>query len=97
MKNILDKIKLGLLWVFCTNIGRLLLLFVLVPFFGYLSSVTVNLDLSAALNDASMVCAGILLLYVLVFIVFAWIINPIKDYRAMKQAQKDAKNNTTNP
>lgn len=92
MKNILNKILTGLKYVVLTNLGRIITLMLLAPLFDYLSQNASNDTVGQVFYIAFLVCVGALLLYTLVFIVFAWIINPIRDYRENKKIREEWKN-----
>ena len=89
MKNILSKITTALKYVVFTHLGRLITLMLLAPLFNYLSDVAKSDTTGYVFYIAFLVCVGALLLYALVFIVFAWIINPIREYRETKKIREE--------
>ena len=95
MNKILNILKKTAQFIFLTNIGRILLLFALAPTFLFLSEAVASATLSVVLYYAFMACIGALLVYTVVFIVFAWIINPIREYKSNKKLQEELKNKQT--
>jgi len=85
MKNLLTKCKNALNFLFLTHIGRIITLILLAPTFNYISNEVASDSVSVFFYYAAMVCFGLLLVYGLVFIAFAWVINPIREYRNNKK------------
>lgn len=92
MKKILSKILFGLKYIVLTHIGRIVTLMLLAPLFNYLSDIAANDTTGYVFYIAFLVCVGALLLYTLVFIAFAWVINPIREYKENKKIKEEWKN-----
>lgn len=85
MKNILK-------WLFLTNVGRLLLLFILTPLFYYLSETITYITISNIFFYLSCLTLLILCIFVLIIIIYAWIINPLRERKETKRIQEELKN-----
>ncbi len=92
MKKILSKILFGLKYMVLTHLGRIITLMLLAPLFSHLSDIAANDTTGYVFYIAFLVCIGALLLYTLVFIAFAWVINPIREYKENKKIKEEWKN-----
>lgn len=78
---VLDKVLTTLSYLYRTNIGRLISLFIMLILSTYMYNNTdILLFLIIRVSSALMLFG-----YALLFIVYAWIINPLKDYIATKK------------
>lgn len=73
-----EKIILGLEWIVLTNIGRILLAFIMGNIFLAINNHTNNELVSTISFYGIWLMFGFIGLFTVVAIVFAWIINPFK-------------------
>lgn len=78
---VLDKVLTTLSYLYRTNIGRLISLFIMLILSTYMYNNTDMLIFLIVRVSSALMLFG----YALLFIVYAWIINPLKDYIATKK------------
>lgn len=78
---VLDSIVIKLSYLVNTNIGRLITLFIMLILSTYLYNNTDMLIFLIIRVSSALALFG----YALLFIIYAWIINPLKDYIASKK------------
>lgn len=83
------KLKNILVQIFCTKIGWLLLTIVLAVVFGVIAQNTDYEWCAYAMYICFLYPVGL----TIVMIVYAWIINPLRDYRENKKLMEQNKNN----
>lgn len=89
MSKILTKLKNTVLFLFCTHIGRILFLFIFAAINFFISDYTSN-DYVYLGTYYSFIASIIALFgYFGVFIAYAWVINPIREYKKNKAFQKE--------
>jgi len=90
MKTILSKIGLFFKWLVITNFGRLLLSFIWIFLWMGINSLLLdNSNYSGWAVWVAFVGVAYLVGFTLVAIVYAWILNPIRDRKAMKKAKAE--------
>lgn len=88
----MNKIKFILSQIFLTNIGRIALLFVLTPLFLLLSDIITYTLLSNILFYSSCITATGLGIYIVILMVYAYIINPLKELKENNRIYEELKN-----
>jgi len=89
MSKILTKLKNTVLFLFCTHIGRILFLFLFAAINFLISDYTGNDYVYLGTYYAFVASIIALFGYFLVFIAYAWVINPIREYKQNKAFQKE--------
>jgi len=100
MEKLIDIIKLIPKWLVLTNIGRMVLAFVWFLIFWRIDA---RLSYTSSYNGWAfwlyLIGVAYWLVFILILLIFAWIINPIKEHMEMKedkeeyeQSLKDEKN-----
>ncbi len=89
----MDKIKSFFKYLVLTNLGRIILTFVLMAV-SFITSdyVNDNITLYSVLQYTGYGCVAILMIYTLVFIVFGCIINPIREWKQNKKLKEESEN-----
>jgi len=91
MGDISKKMGNALKYIVFTHIGRVVALLLLLPLFSYISDVATNDCTGTVFYVLFVVCAVILSFYTLVFIVFAWVINPMREYSENRKIREHFK------
>lgn len=85
----MSTLKEILSWLVLSNFGRILMLVILTPLFLYLSTVVSSTLLSNIFLYGFYVTSGLIGIYMLVLIAFAWVINPIREAKENKKIRDE--------
>lgn len=90
MEKLIDIIKLIPKWLVLTNIGRMVLAFVWFLIFWRIDA---RLSYNNSYNGWAfwlyLIGVAYWLVFILILLIFAWIINPIKEHKEMKEAKEE--------
>jgi hypothetical protein len=87
----MSTLKEILSWLVLSNFGRILMLVILTPLFLYLSTVVSSTLLSNIFLYGFYTTSGLIGVYMLVLIAFAWVINPIREAKENKKIRDEYK------